>query len=412
MRKNILTCLCLWVAIAQAFPQSTFDNLLKKGKAEFKKEPAQQDYAVAVDALEKAALLKPENVEVHYFFGYAYDRLGSKDGSGILQNQAAFSLKASKEFETVIRLTPKYEGEMVLLDPYSKLSSIWGSLAMQYYHKEQTDSLRWALNEGRKRGGFGDFYLYLARVTLDACAKNALLFSSGDNLTFSLLYMQQFERYRADVAVIDASLLEATWYPAAIQKKKLVAFDIPAATLDTMNYCAWSKKTVEIPIANTQEVFKWELRGEYRQYLSRSDRLLYNILQVNQFKRGVYFTPAFPKDNMLNLSMHTRLVGVGKEVNVQNSTVVAYAKDTEWFKKILLIATKFNPNSQDEHVFLDHIRVSLLGEQVLSYHYKKMKTEAQALYQLIESTMPEAKYPFFDHNSRDYLQYIRKTVQE
>jgi hypothetical protein len=47
---------------------------------------------------------------------------------------------------------------------------------------------------------------------LAGCDKNAILFTEGDNDTYPLWYMQEIERFRPDIRVINLSLLGIQWY--------------------------------------------------------------------------------------------------------------------------------------------------------------------------------------------------------
>ncbi len=183
------------------------------GKVEFFVQSTKDnpDYTVACRILSNQVAQDPTDAELRYFLGYSLDRTNSNDGKSMCAINKELTLKASEQFEKVNMLQPKYLGEKIVLDPYSKLSAIWGSLGMAYLNRAQADSATWAFKQGKSRGGFIEPVLKLNRDMLQQCEKNAFIITSGDNITIPCWYLQTIEQYRTDVTVIDVSLLNTSW---------------------------------------------------------------------------------------------------------------------------------------------------------------------------------------------------------
>jgi len=98
----------------------------------------------------------------------------------------------------------------------------------------------------------------MAKMYLDSCDENAILFTIGDNDTFALWYAQGIEGYRQDIRTVNTSLFQTDWYIDDMKKKAYASDPIPSQlthdkyrfgtrdfvffqpiTKDTMNIKTW-----------------------------------------------------------------------------------------------------------------------------------------------------------------------------
>lgn len=302
--------------------------IVDSGKYEFKLQAKKDtaDYSKAYRILTNQVKLNPKNAEFRYFLGYTIDRLNADDGKGMFQLKKEMTIKASEQFEEVNRLEPVYKGELFILDPYAKLTSIWGSLAEAYLNRKLIDSAKWAFSQGKKRGGFIEPILEFNRQLLNSCDGNAILVTYGDNITIPIWYLQTIENYRTDITVVDANLINTIWYPKYLKAERNLKISFSDAVIDTIEYKQWKSQqvTVSNPFDTTQK-FSWELRPTYMDnYILKGDRILLDIFEQNFYNRPIYFNNN--SDSSYNLFLSPYLVDEGL-VNRVTASIFDYRTD-------------------------------------------------------------------------------------
>lgn len=201
----------------------------------------------------------------------------------------------------------------------------------------------------------------LARNYLESCAPNAILFSYGDNDTYPLWYAQEVEGIRPDVRVVNLSLLSADWYvrqmtrkvneaealpinipehkyvkgvrdviyfkdagiPGHVDVDKVVALMLSDNPSDKVriysenpeNFLATKNLQLQI---NKEDVIrhnavpeKWHdsivdtMRWTYnRDYVSRTELAILDILANNNWERPIYFAVTVPSEHYLGLNKY------------------------------------------------------------------------------------------------------------
>jgi hypothetical protein len=93
--------------------------------------------------------------------------------------------------------------------------------------------------------------IYTGKSILDSVAKNGILFSFGDNVTYSLWYLQQKEGYRKDVSVINTTLLGLKRYVKMLDdtsKRKLFRTKKDVYLKKNFDYAVYVDSGLAIPV--------------------------------------------------------------------------------------------------------------------------------------------------------------------
>ncbi|SKB57200.1 Protein of unknown function [Parapedobacter luteus] len=201
----------------------------------------------------------------------------------------------------------------------------------------------------------------IAKDYLESCAPNAILFTYGDNDTYPLWYAQEVENVRPDVRVVNLSLLSADWYvrqmkdgvneaeplpitipdekyvkgvrdviyyqdakiPGAVELKNIVALMLSDNPNDKRQIQGEAPenflptKNLQLTI-NKDDVIKhnvvperWQdsivdvLQWTYnRNYVSRAELAIMDILVNNNWERPIYFATTVPSENFMGLDKY------------------------------------------------------------------------------------------------------------
>jgi hypothetical protein len=207
---------------------------------------------------------------------------------------------------------------------------------------------------------------------LNSCAKNAVIFTNGDNDTFPLWYAQEVEGIRTDVRVINLSYLSADWYIEQMHRKAYESDPVPLSlTLDkyrsgkrdvvyvidkikgysdlrqvvdfvasddprtkqlpnmsqTVDFIPTRKFIIPVDTAKVlrngtvspanagklASQIPWELETS-RNYLTKNHLMILDLLATNNWERPIYYAITVSEDNYLNLDRYFQMEGLAYRI--------------------------------------------------------------------------------------------------
>ncbi|GHA35188.1 membrane protein [Salinimicrobium marinum] len=220
--------------------------------------------------------------------------------------------------------------------------------------------------------------LAMAKMYLDSVDEDAILFTTGDNDTFLLWYVQQIEGYRRDVRIVNTMLLGTDWYIDQMKRKAWDSEPVPSqlehkqyragtndyimhqpVTSDTLNIKSWMNwiesdnsstmaelqsgrmvktfptKLISVPVNKEKVLEKGIVHPKDADeivdniYIELKDNAIYknellmlDILANNDWTRPVYFSGgSFGDEDYLWMKDHLQLDGIAyKLVPIKTST--------------------------------------------------------------------------------------------
>jgi hypothetical protein len=417
MKKNFLLYWTLLFTLPACAQNSKLEQLLKSGKEEYQLQLPKQDpdFTKTYQLFREAVTLEPNNAEARYFLGYTIDKLSSASGESLNMVKRDLTIQASEQFEKVNQLSPIYKGELLMQDPYSKLTSIWGSLAFAYLSSHKEDSALWALREGKKRGGFGKAMLQFYNQALNECEANSVLITSGDAPTFNILYLQQVEHKKPDVITVDAGLIHSSWYPKYLKHKLLLPLSYTDEEIDSLNYEKWQPTQISLfNKKDSSQSLVWTLYPTYyRDYILKGDKILLDIFKQNYFQRNFYYT--IPTDTSYNLFLTDYLKEEGLVLKVMSEKEDFDLWDDvtqKNFQNYSLdgLSKEELQKSPDVIMAYNNMRWAYVRRSNL-LHSAGRSEEAQKLFKEVEARFPPDKLPIYPASyEKDYHGFRRKIL--
>jgi len=251
---------------------------------------------------------------------------------------------------------------------------------------------------------------------LNSCAKNAIIFTNGDNDTFPLWYAQEVEGIRTDVRVVNLSLFNTDWYIDQMKRAaydadpipsqlswekykqgtrdylpiydrglghvelkevmKFISDDSPQSKIPTSrgktDYCPTNKlkltidkeKIIKLGLVkkedeqNIVDEIKWSLKG---QGFAKNQLMVLDILSNFNWERPIYFAITVGQDNFMGLEEYFQLEGLAyRFLPVKNKSLDGQTGVVSTSIMYENLINKFKwGNMQDPKIYLDETNMRM-----------------------------------------------------
>ncbi|MDY0103191.1 MAG: protein kinase [Lentimicrobium sp.] len=389
--------------------QKEATSLLLKVKAEYKKQPEARNYDSTVFFMQKAADLVKENPEVLLYLSDGLYHQMTPMGDDIPKLSYNGIKKASEAIERIFKINPEYKNDSLPTDPYSRTTIYWGELALHYLAEGKNDSALIAYKEGRKRGGFNDVLLELARNTMNSCENNAILIFYSDIVYHPILYMQLVEEFRTDIKTIITGFMHTDWYFGYITNTLSIPVSYTAAEFSSLKNIPWQQQVVTVRSLLTEKDFSWWVYPNMTNEMNKTGQLMLDIFKSNQLYRPFCFSIAIDQNNSLNLLNYLEPFGW-----IYKTTTEPYAGASNthlsMIKNLSYEALKKSHSpSTFIRAFLDFVRSNYL-KLINDFYDNGDFSNARTLMKFLSLNVPTENYPVFYKDIDPYLQSTMNKV--
>ena len=219
---------------------STEDLKLKKELAD--KYWNEEDYYEAAKLFYEITEIDSTDPGIYWRLGYSLHRIAVNLGPHNENNPdwQEYASLAIENFTKVIKLDPEHEWG------YMKIARVYGLWMIDAIQNKKPANFREALKLAQQSGGFFPFVLESNRAVLTSCSENSILFTNGDDDTFPSWYLQEIEKVRDDVIIVNLSLLNSPFYVKYLKDFKGLDFNLTDDEIDEIEPRHWPRPRNEI----------------------------------------------------------------------------------------------------------------------------------------------------------------------
>ncbi len=175
--------------------------------------------------------------------------------------------------------------------------------------------------------GSRNYFAYDVSVNLlNTAAPDAILFVGGDNDTWPLWYLQKAENIRADITVLNLNLMNTDWYIPQILENN-PHFPLPPLADNKTGVRLWKDTTITMTGDNSPikydlpdsifmpDSIQFEIKPNIAgKYLLGADWFLLQIIEINKWRRPLYFSSSLPDQSITWIKDHLRSEGMARRL--------------------------------------------------------------------------------------------------